>query len=78
MRYIERVTHALYEGDTVAFFTHGQHLDDTEVLIGNVVRYSGRWRDDVTIKGENGQLYFIPRNDVSLREPQTSCSFRQL
>lgn len=59
---LQRTTHHLFEGDRVAFFDGGQRNGTART--GRVVAHTG---DEVTITGDDGKRYHVPRGDVALR-----------
>ena len=60
---IQRATHHLFKGDPVAFFDGGQRNGTART--GSIVEHVG---DEVTITGDDGKRYRVPRSDVVLRD----------
>lgn len=61
MSEVVRVTHHLFEGDSVVFFDGGQLAGTAHT--GVVVAHTG---DEVTITSD-GKRYYVARDDVVLR-----------
>ncbi|MGB8406695.1 MAG: hypothetical protein WCE30_21800 [Mycobacterium sp.] len=59
---LQRTTHHLFEGDPVAFFDGGQQNGTART--GRVIEHIG---DEVTINGDDGKRYHVPRRDIALR-----------
>lgn len=64
MAALVRTTGHLYEGDRVAFFDGGQATGTART--GTVVTTLDRGYE-VVIQGDDGQRYYVPRNDAALR-----------